>query len=124
MNAVNDIINYFLESGIISLYSRSKYTIKLYSGFSKVKYVQVEGEGEIILIDRNQKYCWVPLEKDGQFLSYLPLERILEVEIEGVEYNKAKQEFIISFKNNCKLILIDKNSECVNPVYELNKYGF
>lgn len=122
MKGINDIIEYLHESKIITMYTRSKYSINLHCGASKVKNIQILSD--ISLEIEGKIYNWIPEDLDEKYLSYLPLEFILEVEIKSVDYDYSFNKMIIVFNNDFKLIIDDENFEGIWPIYEVGKGGF
>jgi hypothetical protein len=106
---INQIIKFYQEGKIIGMFSRSKYTIKYYYGYTLMDYVQ--SERKVKLINNGKEYLWDPVNEDNLYLALLPLERILEIEITDLKYDSLRQELVFSFINGDSLILDNEDEE-------------
>jgi hypothetical protein len=111
---LNLIINYFMSEKQIAMFTRSKYCVKFY-GCGPLKYVQTERK--IKLIIKGEEFLWEPTDENNKYLSFLPLERILEIEIEKIIYDSQKKEFIFYFINGDSMTLDDEYDEGIWPEY-------
>jgi hypothetical protein len=102
------LFKYFLSEKIIVSFTRSKFTIRL-KCFGTLDYVQVESQ--VNLISKGVEYVWKSSIENDFYLAYLPIERILEVEITELKYDSYEMKLIVSFINGDVLILYDDNNE-------------